>query len=109
MAKNDLAWNFCKMTDPSKHPAVRNMKYKLVANDASLSPHPRRSINILGAVVLVPTSMPTWHMMPKNDKNMNGLPSKLRHSPKVEALPCAGSSCTDVPPSQKIAIIAITM
>ena len=44
---------------PMKHPAVRNMKYTLVAKPASSSGKLSRSMMILGAVVLVPTSMPT--------------------------------------------------
>jgi hypothetical protein len=45
--------------DPSKHHPVRNMKYKLVAKAASSIVIPRRSIKIFGAVVFVPTSIPT--------------------------------------------------
>jgi len=49
---------------------VRNMKYKLVANEASASVISTRSINILGAVVLMPTSMPTWHTIPMKHISM---------------------------------------
>ena len=48
-----------KINAPEKHPNVRNIKYRLVAKPASVKVIPRRSIRILGAVVFVPTSIPT--------------------------------------------------
>ena len=44
-----------------------------------------RSMIILGATVLVPTSMPTWHMMPMKQSSTNGLPSSFRHCPMLVA------------------------
>ena len=49
-----------------------------MAKAASLSVMPKRSIKILGAVVFVPTSMPTWHIMPKKVSNTNGLPKRAK-------------------------------
>ena len=49
-------------------------------------------MRIFGAVVFVPTSMPTWHMMPKNDNSTTGLPNRRRQSPKPDALPLISSS-----------------
>ena len=93
LAKKTLDDTFCKMMAPVKQPMVRKMKYRLVANPASVNDMPKRSIRILGAVVLVPTSIPTWHMIPMNDNKINGLPNKDTHSIKPEAL----SGCSSVP------------
>ena len=47
-------------------------------------------------VVLVPTSMPTWHMIPMKESSTIGLPSNLKHSPKPEALPSFFSSSIEM-------------
>ena len=47
------------MDEPVRQPTVRKMKYNEVAKAASLSDIPKRSMRIFGAVVFVPTSMPT--------------------------------------------------
>ena len=57
--KNSLGDTERRIKAPRKHPAVRKMKYILVAKPASSRGSPRRSIIIFGAVVLVPTSLPT--------------------------------------------------
>ena len=62
------------------------MKYKLVAKPASVRSIPKRSIKIFGAVVLVPTSIPTWQITPINDNNTNGLANKAMVSIKPETL-----------------------
>ena len=92
-----------RKNEPVRQPMVRNMKYKEVAKAASLSVMPSFSIRILGAVVLVPTSIPTWHMMPRNDSSTIGVPSSLMHSMKVEGLPAMGSSSILVIPSISVA------
>ena len=74
------------MKEPLRQPMVRKIKYRLVAKPASVRLMPTRSIKSLGAVVLVPTSMPTWHMMPRKLSSTMGLPSSLKHSTKPEAL-----------------------
>ena len=48
---------------------------------------PTRSMSSFGAVVLVPTSMPTWHMMARNDSSTMGLPSRRRQSMNDDVLP----------------------
>ena len=96
------------MIAPEKHPSVRNIKYRLVAKPASSSVMPRRSIKILGAVVLVPTSIPTWHMIPRKQSKINGLPKSFRQLTKPEAL-SGFSSSIGVAPNQRTAITAITM
>ena len=58
----------------------------LVAKPASSRGNESRSMRIFGAVVLVPTSIPTWHMMPRKQSRMKGLPSSLRHSTMPDAL-----------------------
>ena len=57
--KNNRADTLRSANAPVKQPTVRKMKYTLVANPASSSGNESRSIRILGAVVLVPTSIPT--------------------------------------------------
>ena len=106
--KNNLAGITRKMNAPEKHPKVRKIKYRLVANPASVSDMPTRSISILGAVVFVPTSIPTWHMIPRNDKRMKGLPNSFKQATKPEAL-SAFSSSIGVADKNKIAKIAITI
>ena len=85
------------------------MKYRLVAKPASANVMPRRSIKIFGAVVFVPTSIPTWHMIPIKQSRIKGLPSKARHSPKVEGRPSSLVSWIVVAPNSRIAITAITI
>ena len=75
---------------------VRKIKYNDVAKAASLSVMPTRSISNLGAVVLVPTSIPTWHMMPRKDKRTMGLPKSLMQSMNEELLPPLISSLMGV-------------
>ena len=77
---------------PRKQPAVRKMKYTLVAKPASSSGNASRSMTIFGAVVLVPTSMPTWHIMPRKHRKMNERPSRRIHSPTPDALSGRSSS-----------------
>ena len=105
MPKNILLDIRLRINDPEKQPNVRKIKYKLVANAASFKESPTRSINNFGAVVFVPTSMPTWHIIARKQISTNGLPSKAKHSPKVEALPSIFSSSIGVTPSQRIAKI----
>lgn len=69
------------MTEPDKHPIVRNMKYKLVAKEASASDISTRSINILGAVVFIPTSRPTWQTIPTKHISMPLSVSNLNVEP----------------------------
>ena len=92
IAKNSLGDIMRRIKAPRKHPIVRKMKYTPVAKPASSSGRARRSMMILGAVVLVPTSMPTWHIMPRKHRNMNGRPSSLRHSTTPDALSGFSSS-----------------
>ena len=51
---------------------------------------------ILGAVVLVPTSMPTWHIIPRNDSSTTGTPSRRKQFtncvPMDGSFSAAGSS-----------------
>ena len=76
------------------------------SNWLSVSPAPPiRSKRIFGATALVPTSMPTWHMMPMKERRMIGEPSILRQSTKPEALPSIGSSSIRVMPSHNVATI----
>ena len=63
----------------------------------------------LGAVVLVPTSMPTWHMMPMNESRTMGLPSSTTQSFRLEALPAWLSSGILVAKSNMVAATPITM
>ncbi len=49
-------------------------------------------MRMLGAVVLVPTSMPTWHMMPMKQSRMKGRLSSLTQAPMPEALSGRSSS-----------------
>ena len=86
---------------PRKHPAVRKMKYSPVAKPASSRGSDRRSIIIFGAAVLVPTSMPTWHMMPMKQSRMKGRPSSFMHSLIPDAL-SGRSSSIGVAPSTAI-------
>ena len=92
MMKNVLILSTRRKNEPVKQPMVRKMKYSEVAKAASLRVMPKRSMRILGAVVLVPTSMPTWHMMPRNESSTMGSPRSLKHSTKVEGLPSIFSS-----------------
>ena len=92
MMKNVRAFITRRKKEPVRHPSVRNMKYSDVAKAASLRLHPSRSMRIFGAVVLVPTSMPTWHMIPMNDSSTTGLPSSLTMSAKRDARPSVLSS-----------------
>ena len=55
-----------------------------MAKPASANVMPRRSIKIFGAVVFVPTSIPTWHMIPIKQSRIKGLPSKASHSQITE-------------------------
>ena len=52
----------------------------LVANPAPSSDMPKRSINYFGAVRLVPTSIPTWQTMPKNESNSTLSANRAIHS-----------------------------
>ena len=97
-----------RKNEPVRQPMVRKMKYRLVAKAASFSVMPSRSIRIFGAVVFVPTSIPTWHMMPRNDNRTMGVPSSLKHSTNVEALPSMRSSSMGVMPSSSVARIPTT-
>ena len=74
------------MKDPDRQPMVRKIKYRLVAKPASVRVIPTLSIRSFGAVVLVPTSIPTWHIMPRKLSSTMGFPSSLKHSTKPEAL-----------------------
>ena len=50
----------------------------------------KRSMRIFGAVVLVPTSMPTWHMMPMKLNSTMGLPNRLKQA--ANCLPTFGAT-----------------
>ena len=80
----------------------------LVAKAASFSDMPTLSISSLGAVTLVPTSMPTWHMMPKNDRSMNLSPSSEKLALKLPAA-LYSSSRIFVRPRLTTAITATAM
>ena len=107
--KNFLGDQCARISEPVRQPIVRKIKYRLVANDAACISIPNRSIRIFGAVVFVPTSIPTWHMIPMNISKMNGLPNKAIHSAKVDGFPSGASSLICVAPSRKIAITATTI
>ena len=47
--------------------------------------------------------MPTWHIMPMNERRIIGEPSILRQSTKPEALSSIGSSFMRVMPSHNVA------
>ena len=68
-----------------------------------------RSCSILGAWVFVPTSIPTWHMMPMNDNSTMGVPNSLMVSMKEEGLSFIGSSSMGVADSIRVAKMPITM
>ncbi len=57
-------------------------------------------MRIFGAVVFVPTSIPTWHNMPRNDSKMKGLPRSLTQPMKLDALSGASSSMRVMPKSR---------
>ena len=59
MTKNSLLLITRRKNEPVRQPMVRKIKYKDVAKAASLSDIPKRSISSFGAVVFVPTSIPT--------------------------------------------------
>ena len=99
--KNLRLLNLARINEPDRQPSVRKMKYRLVAKPASVRVMPTRSIRSLGAVVLVPTSMPTWHMMPRKLRRMTGLPSSLKHSTKFEAFPTTCSRSMGVTSSRR--------
>jgi len=97
-----------RMNDPEKHPMVLKMKYTLVATAAASRVYPSLSMRSFGAVVFVPTSIPTWHMMPRKQRRMNGRPRSEKHSLKPEAASLFSSSIL-VDDNAKIAITAITI
>lgn len=47
---------------------------------------------IFGALVFVPTSIPTWHMMPMKQSRTNGRPSSFRQATIPDALSGFSSS-----------------
>ena len=103
MMKNTRLLITRRKNEPVRQPKVRKTKYSEVENMASLSVMPRRSINIFGAVVLVPTSMPTWHIMPRKLSSTIGLPSSLTQSINELGLPLMGSSTIGVEKSNSVA------
>ena len=89
--------------EPLRQPNVRKMKYRLVANAASLRVMPSRSMRTLGAVVFVPTSIPTWHIMPMKENSTTGLVSNCRQSANDDERPAGSSSFMGVTASMAAA------
>ena len=65
-------------------------------------------MRIFGAVVFVPTSIPTWHMIPRKLSRTMGFPRRLRHSVNELALPSMGSSSIGVEKSRRLARTPMT-
>ena len=92
MKKNRRLDTKRKMNEPEKQPIVLKMKYTPVAFIAASVVKPTLSIKICGADVFVPTSIPTWHMIPRKQRSTNGCPNSLKQSTKEDALPSMGCS-----------------
>ena len=63
--KNLTGEYFANKAVPTKAPTVRQAKYTLEPNPAASTAMPQRSISNFGAIVFIPTSVPTTNTIPK--------------------------------------------
>ena len=97
-----------RMNVPARHPKVLTRKYRLVAYPAWSRVMAALSCKIFGAVMLMPTSIPTFITIPMKSIRILPIPSMRKQSENEDALSPVSCSFISVTASQARTAMSIT-